>query len=220
MNALVVYGSPAGKESGSYRLGSNFAKGMAAAGWTTDEVIVYEEDIQHCLGCRNCWMATPEKCVQDDAMRGILERQKKADALILAMPLYFFTIPGKMKDYVDRQMPLFFGSFMKAIGRLPQDTPVWPEGKKVVLISPCGFPGRENFGGLSRTMQLIYRDAYAGELLIPFGGEISGDKDQTKFASLYEVLRAAGEEFGRTGAVSKETLARFAAAGPDPGRRP
>lgn len=39
--------------------------------------------------------------------------------LVRCVPLYFYAVPGKFKDYLDRQMPLYVGSFRKAMGGLP-----------------------------------------------------------------------------------------------------
>jgi len=212
MKALIVYGSPGRKHSASYRLGSSFGKGLTAAGFAVDEIVVYDHEIRHCLGCRSCWSKTPGECVQQDPMRAFLERQKKAEVLVLATPLYFYTVPGMMKDYIDRQMPLFLDSFLKAMGRIPKDAPVWPDGVRVVLVSPCGFPERENFDALTLMMKKIYGRAFVADLLVPFASEISEDRGEAKFAGLYEMIRTIGEKFGRTGEISSESRKQFEAA--------
>jgi hypothetical protein len=135
--------------------------------------------------------------------------QAEADVLVLSVPLYFYSVPGKFKDYLDRQLPLFVGAFRKAIGTRPMTESAWPEGVRVVLISPCGFPQLSNFDALSLAMRKTYGRALSEELLVPFAHAISQDHDGTKMAPLYALLRELGREFVQKGALSQESRTRF-----------
>ncbi len=209
MKALAVYGSSNGKNSASYRLGSSFMKGIESQDWSTDEIVLEDHHINHCLGCKSCWSKTPGQCVQNDDMTGILERQKGIDALVLATPLYFFTVPGKVKDYLDRQMPSYLEHFYQVIGKLPMDAKTWLDSLKFVLISPCGLPERSNFDGLKLTMQKIFGQAYAEDLLVPYASGVSIDKDMAMFSEIYQLCAEAGAEFAKLGHITKETRDRF-----------
>ena len=84
-NAVIAYGSPRLRKSGSYHLGEHFAKGLKKGGFNIDEIIIHEKTIQPCLGCFSCWSTSPGKCVQRDDMDDLLPILDQAD-LILADP--------------------------------------------------------------------------------------------------------------------------------------
>jgi len=207
MKALILYGSPHGKNSATYRLGSSFARGLQDQGWTGDEIVLYDMDINHCLGCYACWTRHPGVCVQKDGMEGVIARQKGVDLLVLATPLYFYSAPGKVKDYWDRNMPLYFTEYLKSVGKVEKG---WTDSFRFFLISTGGFPQRENFEGLIATARRIYGHAYAGELLVPQGTALSQDKDGSKFTEFYDFFFRAGQEYGKHGTLSEETTQALA----------
>lgn len=206
MKALIVYGSPHGKKSATYRLGSSFARGLQSQGWAIDEVILQDVDIKHCLGCYACWTKHPGICAQKDGMEEILGRQKNIDLLVLATPLYFYSAPGKVKDYWDRNMPLYFTEYLKFVGKSDKG---WTDSFKFFLISTGGFPQKENFDGLVATARKIYGPAYSGEMLVPKGTAVSQDADGSKCGELYDIFFHAGKEFGASNKLSEETKRVF-----------
>lgn len=206
MKALIVYGSPHGKMSATYRLGSNFAKGLKDQDWAVDELILDDIEIKHCLGCYVCWRKTPGVCVQKDGMEDVIQRHKDIDLLVLAAPLYFYSVPGKVKVYWDRNMPLYVSEFQKFSGQAVKG---WTDSFKFLLISTCGFPLKENFDGLVISAKKIYGPAYAGEMLVPMGTAISQDTDGTKYTEFYEFFYKAGKEYGSTNNLSGETKKTF-----------
>jgi multimeric flavodoxin WrbA len=209
MNALIVHSSPRGRQSGSFRLGSRFAAGLRAEGWLTDEVMLNDLEVRHCLGCRSCWSKTPGRCVQEDDMTGILAKYRDLDLTVLATPLYFYTLPGKVKDFVDRHLPLYFNQFLKATGRPPDPSVVSADRARFFLISLCGFPSRACFDALIATMHKIHGPAYAGELLVPYASCIADDEDGKSFFDLYELFHQAGQDYGRDGKISDATQRRY-----------
>jgi putative NADPH-quinone reductase len=209
MKAVVVYGSPRGKNSASYRLGSKFTRGLEDGGHQVQEIMLNDYEIGHCKGCKSCWTATPGKCAQNDGMAKIVEDHRNADLVVLSVPLYFFTVPGKVKDYLDRQLPLYLETFHKSASSTPKDSKTWLEKIKFVLISPCGLPEKSNFDGLKVTMKQIFGSSYAQDFLVPFADGMAKDYDETIFSDVYALMRDAGMEFGKTLTISQETRNRF-----------
>ena len=206
MKSLMVYGSPHGKTSATFRLGSSFARGLKDEGWEIDELILNDVEIKHCRGCYACWRQTPEVCVQKDGMADVIRRHKNIDLLVLASPLYFYSVPGKVKDYWDRYMPLFFFDYLKYTGQAVKS---WTESFKFLLISTGGFPQKENFDGLLATAKKIYGPAYAGEMLVPLGTAISQDVDGAKYTEFYDFFHKAGKEYGKNKSLSEKTKKTF-----------
>jgi len=194
MKALIVYGSPHGNKAATYRLGSNFADGLKEQDWSVEEVFINDIEINHCLGCRVCWLQTPGVCVLKDGMTELLEKHKSIDLLVLAAPLYFFHVPGKVKDYWDRNMPLFYFEYQKFQG---QEVESWLDSTKFLLVSTCGFPDKACFDGLVASTKRIYGPAYAGDMLVPSAGPISQDVDGSKYTEIYEFFHNAGKEYGK-----------------------
>lgn len=206
MNAVMVYGSPNKKDSASYRLGSSFGKGLETSGWQTSEIVIYDKEISHCLGCKSCWSATPGKCVQNDDMAGILDLLSKANLVVMAVPLYFFMVPGKTKDYLDRHMPMFYQTVLKMYGKATQD---WIDHIKFVLIGVCGYPQKSYFGGMKLSFQHIFGKAYAADFFVTNSAGLSADKNCTEFKEYYQMMEKLGTEFGKDMKVSAQTMAEF-----------
>lgn len=61
-------------------------------------------------GCQDCGYCTGPgkgKCFQKDGMTEVMAALKDADALVLASPIYYFTMTGQMQCTIQRLYPLF-----------------------------------------------------------------------------------------------------------------
>jgi multimeric flavodoxin WrbA len=100
-----------------------------------------EMAIGYCLGCYSCWTKTPGVCVRQDDMAGIIPTMKEADVIFLGTPLYFNTMSGTLKVFVDR---------LTALGGNPHELKDRKSVKtKLVMASNCGYPIKEQFAALS-----------------------------------------------------------------------
>ena len=146
MRILAINGSPKGKQSNTWRLTSSFIEGITAQeedahgqAPTVDALSVGALDIKPCRGCFSCWSKTPGKCCIHDDMQEIIERILQADVVIWSFPLYYFGLPGPLKNLIDRQLPMSL-PFMSAEaenGGHPSRYDM--SGKRTVVISTCGF---------------------------------------------------------------------------------
>jgi multimeric flavodoxin WrbA len=75
-------------------------KGALEAHHHVDKVCLAEKEIHYCTGCYAC--ARTGKCAQKDDMAPILECMTAADVIVLATPVYFYTMCGQMKTMIDR----------------------------------------------------------------------------------------------------------------------
>ena len=113
MNILVINGSPKGEKSSTYRLTRAFLDGMSAREDRNGEPLPKIETleigkltIRPCLGCFSCWNKTPGECCIRDDMRMVIEKLLWADVTIWSFPLYYFGLPGQLKNLIDRQLPM------------------------------------------------------------------------------------------------------------------
>ena len=210
MKVILINGSPRLEHSSTLQLARAFLTGWdSAEKLEIEEVAVQQLDFKSCLGCLSCWKRTPGKCVQNDAATEWIEKVVQADAVVWSFPLYFYSLPGKLKMFLDRQCCTLRPNF------LPRSD--FPEAgfhgdrvdrsqQKILVFGTCGhFSGNANFAAVKSTFDLIYGE----ERWMPF---FFGEGEMMQLPWLKEqaeqligLVKKAGEEYGRTGAVSDET---------------
>jgi multimeric flavodoxin WrbA len=102
---LILSGSPR-KNGNTERLVTSFADGAIAAGKTVRSIRVADLKIGGCHGCEHCF-SHGGVCVQTDDMPPILDGLRKADALVLTSPVYYFGVTAQLKPVIDRFSPCF-----------------------------------------------------------------------------------------------------------------
>ncbi len=98
-NILVIQGG--GRPKGNTaQLIDSFVKGATDAGNTVEVVSLMKNEVKGCLGCNACRYGKP--CVQKDAFNDLVLKIKAADCLVLASPLYFWTVSSRIKAFIER----------------------------------------------------------------------------------------------------------------------
>lgn len=205
MKILAVNGSPRGKAGNTDTIVQNFLEGARLAGAETETVYLNEKNIRHCLGCFSCWTKTPGICIQKDDMSALLNKLLDADLLLYATPLYFFTVSGLLKDFMDRMLPLSNPEINQNDVRYGHPSRyVRYSEQRVVLISSCGFPNQENFSGLIETFRVMTRDRLDLAILRSQGGMLTVGRAQKTLAPYFDSVREAGRQMVECGSVSSE----------------
>jgi len=207
-NAVIVYGSPRLKKSGSFHLGENFAIGLKKGGVSIEEIMVHKKNIKPCLGCFTCWTKTPGKCVSQDDMVELLPLLDNADLVVYAIPLYIYSVPGLVKTFLDRQLPLSEPYFVEKNGVTSH--PRRNKGKilKAFILSVAGFPELSHFDAMIATFKKLFRpheERYLGEILIAGANSMSEDASQGGYVELYKLIQQAGFEISQNERVSQTT---------------
>lgn len=97
---LILSGSPR-KGGNSDLLCDEFARGAAEAGHSVEKLRVAEKSIRPCSACYYC-RDHGGACVHQDDMAAILQKMIDADVLVLASPVYFYSIDAQLKAVIDR----------------------------------------------------------------------------------------------------------------------
>ena len=167
MNLLVINGSPKGAKSNTYRLTTAFLEGMEQElqEVQTREISISRMDIRSCLGCFSCWKHTPGQCCIQDDMRQVIQDLLWADITVWSFPLYYYTVPGALKNLIDRQLPMLLPFMEEREGQVGNGNHPYRydmSGKRTVVISTCGFYTAEgNYdGGYSLFDHLCGRGNY------------------------------------------------------------
>jgi len=96
---LILSSSPR-KRGNSNALCDRFMEGAVEAGHQVEKVVLAEKKINYCTGCYAC--RKNGKCAQKDDMAQILDSMTAADVIVMATPVYFYTMCAQMKTVIDR----------------------------------------------------------------------------------------------------------------------
>ncbi|MER0280102.1 flavodoxin family protein [Clostridioides difficile] len=99
-NVLIVSASPR-KGGNSDLLCDQFMQGALESKNKVEKIFLKDKDVNYCTGCGACY-EKGASCTQKDDMGEILEKMIKADVIVLATPVYFYTMNGQMKTMIDR----------------------------------------------------------------------------------------------------------------------
>lgn len=210
MNVFLINGSPKDRRSNTYRLSSAFVEGLKQESeFEMREICASKLDIKPCLGCFACWNKTPGKCCMADDMASVLENMLWADVILWSFPLYYFSVPGPLKNLIDRQLPMNL-PFMSADSESGGHPSRYDMSKKRhVVISTCGFyTAQGNYDGVDALFTHMcgkgnYTSIYCGQ------GELFRVKELSARTDEYlSWVRSAGAEFARGGITpdSREKL--------------
>ena len=96
---LVVNGSPR-KKGNSVLLAEQVMLGAREAGAQVEIFFLHNMSIQPCNACDAC-QETQDCTIQDD-MQILYPKLRRADAIVIASPIYWFTISAQTKLFIDR----------------------------------------------------------------------------------------------------------------------
>ena len=100
-NVLILSGSPR-KNGNSDLLCDEFMKGAIEAGHQVEKIRVAEKNIGYCRACYGC--KDTGVCVIKDDMAEVLQKMIDCDVLVLASPVYFYSIDAQLKAVIDRSV--------------------------------------------------------------------------------------------------------------------
>jgi len=141
-NVLILLGSPR-EDGNSTRLAFAFADAASVRGWSVQSIRVPALDIAPCDGCGECWQPASRPCVIRDDMESVYPLLRKADALVFATPLHFFTWSAPLKTLIDR---LFCLAPKRRHGL---------RNRPVFLIAAGADDAPAAFAGLKATFRLV-----------------------------------------------------------------
>lgn len=99
-NVLILSSSPR-RGGNSDRLCDAFLQGCKDAGHTVEKIFLKDKHINYCTGCGICSMYG-KPCPQKDDAAEVIEKMIAADVIVMATPVYFYTMSAQMKTLIDR----------------------------------------------------------------------------------------------------------------------
>lgn len=105
MKKVIILSASPRKGGNSDTLCDEFARGASEAGNNVEKIRIAERKIGYCTACYAC--KKNHECVQKDDMAEILNKMIDADVIVLATPVYFYTMCAQMKTLIDRTLPRY-----------------------------------------------------------------------------------------------------------------
>jgi multimeric flavodoxin WrbA len=142
---LILKGSP--RERGnSAALADQVAAGAQAAGASVESIYLHGLDIRPCDACDEC-KGTGGVCVIRDDMQDLYPKLAAANAILIASPVYWFTISAQMKLCIDRWYAFQASNWKEFIG------------KKVGIVLTYGDTDLYTSGGINaiHTFETMFR---------------------------------------------------------------
>ena len=167
---VAVYGSPRRKGNTS-RLLKQAVLGAKEAGARVQEFVLRDLKVSPCLEIYGC--KKTGHCVIKDDFQAVLDQMLAAEGLILASPIFFYSISAQTKAFIDRCQSLWVKKYW--IDKVPFGQP--NTKRKGLFISVGASQGKKLFDGALMTVEYFY-DVLAMELhrsLLYRGLDFEGD---------------------------------------------
>lgn len=98
---VIILSSSPRKGGNSDRLCDELLRGAHEAGNQVEKIFLKDKDIHYCTGCSVCSLYGKPCPLQDEAAE-IIEKMITADVIVMATPVYFYTMCAQMKTLIDR----------------------------------------------------------------------------------------------------------------------
>lgn len=132
VRVLCIAGSPR-RHGNSEGLLDAFAEGVRAAGGEAVKLVARDAGVRVCLGCNAC--SQDGNCVQRDGMDRVYAELDAADAVAVATPVYFATVPAVLKTLLDRCQPYWARRYV-----LGEPRPIEKRPGAILVVGGGGDP--------------------------------------------------------------------------------
>jgi multimeric flavodoxin WrbA len=148
MKVLALYGSPR-REGNTALLLRELVKGLRAQGGDAMEIFLCDLQILPCVADHSC--SQSGECFLQDDMQAMYNHLVAHDCIILAAPIFFYSVNAQTKALIDRSQSLWARKYV-----LKQ--PVNPPGikKKGIFISVGATKGAKLFDGTLLTVKYFF----------------------------------------------------------------
>ena len=103
-NVVIISSSPR-KDGNTETLCKEFYRGSESMGHHVELICLRDYNLKYCLGCYSCTKLG--RCIHKDGMDEISEKLLKADVIVLSTPVYFYSMSGQLKVFIDRLVPYY-----------------------------------------------------------------------------------------------------------------
>lgn len=152
---IAIYGSPR-RDGNSALLLKQAVAGARQEGAHVEEVFLRDYKISPCLEIYQC-IKTGECAIRDD-FQGIVAKLEASSGIMLASPIFFYTVSAHTKIFMDRCQALWVRKYWIE----KQDFREAPETRKGLFISVGATDGKKLFDGAILTVKYFFDVLNAG----------------------------------------------------------
>ena len=102
---VVIISSSFRKNGNSETLVKEFEKGANSNKNEVKTIYLRDVNMNFCKGCLTC-QKTGKYVIKDD-IETLINEVKDADVLCFATPIYYYSVSGQLKTFLDRMNPIF-----------------------------------------------------------------------------------------------------------------
>jgi multimeric flavodoxin WrbA len=141
---------------------------------------------QDCGGCTKTGI-----CIHDDAMTGIYAAIRTADRIILASPIFFYSLSAQAKAMVDRCQAFWCEKYL-----LKKNIPAGPRGRKGLLLLAGGMKKEDGRNCAEAAAKGFFRTISVPEHETLFFGGVDAKGDIQKHPTALRDAYIAGKRLG------------------------
>jgi multimeric flavodoxin WrbA len=160
MKVLGILGSPR-RGGNTELLLEEVLQGARDQGGSCEKVVLRDLKITPCLEIYKC--AEDGACAIQDDMQDLYGKIQQTERLIMASPIFFYSVPALTKAMIDRCQALWVKKYML---KLPVSSVA---DRKGAFISVAATQGKKLFEGVRLTMKYFFDAidvAYSDELFV------------------------------------------------------
>lgn len=154
-NLIAIYGSP--RKNGNTAILLNSAvKGVIRQGYTVKKIFLYDYKIKPCIEDYSC-IKNENCCIKDDFQK-ILDLILRSDGLLVASPIFFYSVSAQLKLFIDRcQVMWVKKNKSEKVGFELRNTNLFSKNiKKGMFIAAGATGGEKLFDGAILTMKYFF----------------------------------------------------------------
>jgi len=147
VNILGISGSPKAGGLANLLL-DKVLDGAKISGAQAEKIILNDLNFKACQECGGC--GKTGVCITDDDMRPIYEKLAKADAVVVASPIYFGNITAQLKAMIDRCHCSWVAKYI-----LKRDL-TGNKKRKGIFLSVAGKESKEYFENAKKIIRIFF----------------------------------------------------------------
>ncbi|MBA2880128.1 multimeric flavodoxin WrbA [Desulfosalsimonas propionicica] len=182
---VAIYGSPR-RAGNTAALLAEAVAGARSRGARVEEIVLRDCRISPCLEIYGCKKSG--ECVIKDDFQAVRDAMLAADGLMLATPIFFYTVSAHVKALMDRCQSLWVKKYW-----IDKTVPgQWATQRQGLLISVGATKGKRLFDGTLLTVKYFFDvlDARLWDSLLCRGLDFEGDVQ--KYPQYLQQARDAG----------------------------
>jgi len=143
-------------------------------------------NIKPCQDCGGC--TKTGVCIHHDEMTGIYDAIREADRIILASPIFFYSLSAQSKAMVDRCQAFWCEKYL-----LKKSIPSGPHGRKGLLLLVGGMKKDDGKQSAEAVAKGFFRTISVPEHETLFFGGVDAKGDAEKHPSAVKDVQEAGK---------------------------